>query len=48
MGEYSTLALTKHDDRAIAILGVANVFQRRLKSKYLAGLWETDLASALV
>ncbi|TGO11283.1 hypothetical protein BTUL_0113g00130 [Botrytis tulipae] len=48
VGEYCTLALTKHDDRAIAILGVAKIFQRRLKSKYLAGLWETDIARALL
>ncbi|TGO33718.1 hypothetical protein BHYA_0230g00060 [Botrytis hyacinthi] len=48
VGAYCTLVLTKHDDRAIAILGVAKIFQRRLKSKYLAGLWETDIARALL
>ncbi|KAF7948273.1 uncharacterized protein EAE97_003684 [Botrytis byssoidea] len=48
VGEYRTLALTKHDDRAIAILGVARICQGRLKSKYLAGLWETDIARALL
>ncbi|TGO30448.1 hypothetical protein BPAE_0005g00440 [Botrytis paeoniae] len=52
MDEYSGgilhAALTEHDDRAIAILGVAKIFQRRHKSKYIAGLWETDIARALL
>ncbi|KAF7930899.1 hypothetical protein EAE99_004149 [Botrytis elliptica] len=53
VGEYCKLALTKHDDRAIAILGVANIFQRRLGSKYLADiaralLWDASLQSGRI
>ncbi|TVY92561.1 hypothetical protein LAWI1_G003585 [Lachnellula willkommii] len=42
--EYSFLRLTHDSDRLIALVGVATVFQERLESGYLAGLWEEDIA----
>ncbi|KAH6722693.1 heterokaryon incompatibility protein-domain-containing protein, partial [Leptodontidium sp. MPI-SDFR-AT-0119] len=46
--EYSKLAITKDSDRLPAILGVATRFQQRLRSRYIAGLWEVDLARQIL
>jgi hypothetical protein len=46
--EFSGLRLTYESDRLPALIGVATVFQDRLKTAYLAGIWETDLARGLL
>jgi hypothetical protein len=42
-----TKRLTKESDRLPALSGIAKKARVRLTSKYLAGLWETDLACGL-
>jgi hypothetical protein len=46
--EFSRLHLTWESDRLPALTGVATVFQERLQSGYLAGLWEKDIARGLL
>ncbi|ESZ96631.1 hypothetical protein SBOR_2998 [Sclerotinia borealis F-4128] len=46
--EYSRLHLTKESDRLIAVAGVATIFQKRLKCRYLAGIWQCDIARGLL
>lgn len=48
VAEYTRLNITKTEDRPVAILGVARLFQNYLRTKYLAGLWETDIARGLL
>jgi hypothetical protein len=45
---FSSLRLTYESDRLPALLGVATVYQNRLKCNYLAGIWEVDLARGLL
>ncbi|KAK0630605.1 hypothetical protein B0T17DRAFT_636851 [Bombardia bombarda] len=45
--KYSKLHLTKESDRLVAISGLAKLFQNILKDKYLAGLWQRELAGDL-
>ncbi|KAF7933629.1 uncharacterized protein EAE98_003338 [Botrytis deweyae] len=46
--EYCKLSLTRPSDRLIALIGVASTFQDRLKCRYLAGLWQSDIARGLL
>jgi hypothetical protein len=46
--EFSRLRLSRESDRLIALTGVATVFQDRIKSGYLAGLWQADIARGLL
>lgn len=46
--EYSRLRITRESDRLPALTGVATVFQRKLECRYLAGLWENDIARGLL
>jgi hypothetical protein len=46
--EFSRLCLTRESDRLTALIGVATVFQARLQSGYLAGLWREDIARGLL
>lgn len=48
VNEYSNLRITRDTDRLIALTGIAKVFQDRLKSHYLAGIWLSDLARGLL
>ena len=45
---YSRCALTKPEDKLIAISGVAKFFQQRTGDRYLAGLWERSLPTHLL
>lgn len=45
---YSQKALTKPQDRLIALAGFAKLMAKRLDSRYVAGLWETDLEYQLL
>lgn len=44
---YSRRKLTRPEDKLNAISGLARAFHRHFRSKYIAGLWELDLAFAL-
>ncbi|TGO28524.1 hypothetical protein BPAE_0026g00130 [Botrytis paeoniae] len=46
--EYSRLQLSYPSDRLVAIAGVATIFQKRFKCRYLAGLWQCDIARSLL
>jgi hypothetical protein len=46
--EYSRLRITRESDRLPALTGVATVFQKKLECRYLAGLWENDIARGLL
>ncbi|TVY58547.1 hypothetical protein LCER1_G003830 [Lachnellula cervina] len=46
--EYSYLGLSHQSDRLMALAGVATVFQERLGSRYLAGLWQQDIARSIM
>lgn len=43
-GEYSRRSLTYHTDKLLAVAAVAEEVGRSYQSRYLAGLWERDLA----
>jgi len=45
--DYTTLALTKESDRLPAISGLASFLSQRFETRYLAGLWEDNLAVEL-
>ncbi|KAF7889740.1 uncharacterized protein EAF02_002155 [Botrytis sinoallii] len=45
--EYTALSLSYSTDRLVALSGIAIIFQDRLKTAYLAGIWEADLARSL-
>lgn len=45
---YSTAELTKDSDKLIAIAGVAEAMQERLRDRYVAGLWEGNLLTELL
>ena len=45
---YTTMKLTEPDDKLVAIAGVARLFQPRIQSAYLAGLWQRDLLFQLL
>ncbi|KIW01067.1 uncharacterized protein PV09_07359 [Verruconis gallopava] len=44
---YSRRKLTRSKDKLTAISGLAQAFHRHFRSRYIAGLWELDLAYAL-
>lgn len=44
---YSRRKLTREEDKLTAISGLARAFHRHFRSKYVAGLWELDLAFAI-
>lgn len=46
--DYTTLALTKESDRLPALSGLANFLSQRFETRYLAGLWEDNLAVELL
>ncbi|CAD6444487.1 30756bd5-8c28-40d7-a2aa-b063880c3169 [Sclerotinia trifoliorum] len=48
INEYSKLLITYDRDRLVALIGIAKIFQDRLESHYLAGIWLTDLARGLL
>lgn len=43
METYGRSRITKHDDRLIAIAGIANSFQPLMGCPYIVGLWFKDL-----
>lgn len=45
---YSGLQITYETDRLPALSGLASAFSRKLKTTYLAGLWESDLWRGLL
>lgn len=45
---YSTAELTKDSDKLIAIAGIAEAMQERLRDRYVAGLWEGNLLTELL
>ena len=45
---YTNLALTYDTDKLPAISGVARQFQKTMKCRYLAGLWEDNLLAQLL
>lgn len=45
---YSRTELTFSGDKLIALSGIAQDFSEKMKSKYVAGLWETHLESQLL
>ena len=45
---YSLLNLTKESDRLPALAGLAQRLSRRFSCRYLAGMWEEDLAGNLL
>ncbi|THV52464.1 hypothetical protein BGAL_0078g00130 [Botrytis galanthina] len=46
--EYTALSLSYSTDRLVALSGIAIVFQDRLKTAYLAGIWKADIARSLL
>lgn len=46
--EFTWLQLSHEEDRLPAFSGLAQQYQRRLKSAYLAGLWRENLAADLM
>ncbi|TGO09510.1 hypothetical protein BTUL_0163g00200 [Botrytis tulipae] len=48
VNEYSALRITYNEDRLVALSGVAEDYQDRLGSHYLAGIWLSDLARGLL
>ncbi|KAH9221141.1 heterokaryon incompatibility protein-domain-containing protein, partial [Leptodontidium sp. 2 PMI_412] len=45
---YTRATLTYSTDRLVAISGIAAQFQPKIRSKYLAGLWEFSIATDLL
>lgn len=45
--KYSELEISFEKDRLPALSGLAKQFQERMKYRYLAGLWESDLCNEL-
>lgn len=45
---YTRASLTYSTDRLVAISGIAAQFQPKIRSKYLAGLWEFSIATDLL
>ncbi|KAM5342160.1 hypothetical protein ACJ41O_015191 [Fusarium nematophilum] len=48
VGDYCSRDMTVLGDKLPALSGLASVFAKRRKDRYLAGLWEADLASGLL
>lgn len=46
--EFAWLQLSHEEDRLPALSGLAQQYQRRLKSEYLAGLWRENLVADLM
>ncbi|EPE33301.1 heterokaryon incompatibility protein [Glarea lozoyensis ATCC 20868] len=46
--EYSGCALTKPQDKLIAISGIARILQQKLEDEYVAGFWLKSLPQALL
>ncbi|KAH8651558.1 hypothetical protein BGZ60DRAFT_388432, partial [Tricladium varicosporioides] len=47
VSEYSFLRLSKPRDRHYAIVGIVDIFSRIVKDKYIASIWEKDIARGL-
>lgn len=45
---YTALEVTKNEDWPFAIAGIASRLQHKVKSHYLAGLWEADFPAGLL
>jgi hypothetical protein len=45
--DYSGLHLTYPSDKLVAVSGIARLFAKRYRQKYLAGLWDQDLIRQL-
>lgn len=45
--DYSQRAFTRPKDRLVAIAGIAEIFQRQVRARYIAGLWSAELAYGL-
>jgi hypothetical protein len=45
---YSRMNLTMTDDELIALSGLANDMQNCMNDRYLAGLWERNLAADMM
>jgi hypothetical protein len=45
--DFSARALTKSQDILPALSGIASYIGQRIKGRYLAGVWESDLANTL-
>ncbi|KAF9466144.1 heterokaryon incompatibility protein-domain-containing protein [Collybia nuda] len=48
VAEYTKRRLTESSDKLLAISGVAQLFQRYWKTRYIAGLWEINLSGDLL
>ncbi|GKT66334.1 heterokaryon incompatibility protein [Colletotrichum tofieldiae] len=47
LGQYTGCALTKPDDRLIAMAGIAQLYQQHTQDQYIAGLWKSRLLEGL-
>jgi hypothetical protein len=45
---YTKCGLTKEQDKLIAISGIADYFEKKMKDDYLAGLWRSVLPYQLL
>ncbi|TEY54699.1 hypothetical protein BOTCAL_0238g00020 [Botryotinia calthae] len=48
VNEYTALTLSYSKDRLVALSGIAMIFQDRLKTAYLAWIWEADISRSLL
>jgi hypothetical protein len=46
--DFSTCALTKPEDKLVAISGVARVIAAKLEDEYLGGIWRKNIAKGLL
>jgi hypothetical protein len=46
-GDFSKRQFTRFDDRLVALSGYARVFERKMGAKYVAGIWDINLAYGL-
>jgi hypothetical protein len=46
--EYSKRYLSYQSDKLVAIMGIAELFRKKLKDRYIWGLWEKDLARGIL
>ncbi|WYZ36519.1 hypothetical protein EsH8_II_000025 [Colletotrichum jinshuiense] len=45
--QYTGCALTKPDDRLVAMAGIAQLYQQHTRDQYMAGLWKSRLLEGL-
>jgi hypothetical protein len=48
VNNYTQRGLTDSKDKLIALAGIAELFSKQLRTRYLAGLWETDILRQLM